>query len=85
MTLYTYSRSIALSSLLVQQKVRGLVPGLIATICKIGYLLLPSRDVAEILLINKTKCYELLSLFGKAVSQLLKLVRTPLNNLLRGF
>ena len=37
----------ALSSWLAEQEVRGLIPGLAATISEIGYLLLPSRDMAE--------------------------------------
>ena len=32
---------------LKEQEVRGLIPGLIATISEAGYLLLPSRDIAE--------------------------------------
>ena len=36
-----------LSSWLAEQEVRGSIPGLAATISEIGYLLLPSRDMAE--------------------------------------
>ena len=36
-----------LSSWFVEQEVRDSIPGLAATISEIGYLLLPSRDVAE--------------------------------------
>ena len=32
----------------MEQEIRGSIPGLAATISEIGYLLLPSRDVAEI-------------------------------------
>ena len=37
-----------LSSWLAEQEVRGSIPGLATRISKIGYLLLPSRDMAEI-------------------------------------
>ena len=37
-----------LSSLLAEQEVRGSIPGLPTWISEIGYLLLPSRDMAEI-------------------------------------
>ena len=37
-----------LSSRLAEQEVRGSIPGLAATISEIGYILLPSRDMAEI-------------------------------------
>ena len=37
-----------LSSWLAEQEVRGSIPGLVATISEIGYLLLPCRDMAEI-------------------------------------
>ena len=37
-----------LSSWLSEQEVRASIPGLAATISEIGYLLLPSRDMAEI-------------------------------------
>ena len=37
-----------LSSWLAEQEVRGLIPGLATWISEIGYLLLPSRDMAEI-------------------------------------
>ena len=36
-----------LSSWLENQEVRGLIPGLAATILDIGYLLRPSRDMTE--------------------------------------
>ena len=36
-----------LSSWLPEQEVRGSIPGLAATISEIGYLLLPSPDMAE--------------------------------------
>ena len=36
-----------LSSWLAEQEVLGLIPGLIATISEIGYLLLPSHGMAE--------------------------------------
>ena len=39
-----------LSSWLAEQEVRDLIPGLELCISEIGYLLLPSRDMAEILL-----------------------------------
>ena len=39
-----------LSSLLAEQEVQSSIPGLAATISEIGYLLLPSRDMAERLL-----------------------------------
>ena len=42
--LFVYSVQIA------EQEVRGSIPGLAATISEIGYLLLPSPDMAEILL-----------------------------------
>ena len=37
-----------LSSWLAEQEVRGSIPGIAATISENGYLLLPSRDMAEI-------------------------------------
>ena len=37
-----------LSSWLAEQEVRGSIPGLATWISEIGYLLLPSRDMAEI-------------------------------------
>ena len=37
-----------LSSWLTEQEVRDSIPGLATTISEIGYLLLPSRDMAEI-------------------------------------
>ena len=37
-----------LSSWLVEQGVRGSIPGLATYISEVGYLLLPSRDMAEI-------------------------------------
>ena len=37
-----------ISSWLVDQEVRGSIPGLATWISEIGYLLLPSRDMAEI-------------------------------------
>ena len=36
------------------QEVRGSIPGLAATISEIGYLLLPSRDMAETSLFKAT-------------------------------
>ena len=44
-----------LSSWLAEQEVRGSIPCLAPTISEIGYLLLPSRDMAERLLKRQTK------------------------------
>ena len=43
-----------LSSWLKEQEVRGSIPGLATWISEIGYLLLPSRDMAEIPLFKAT-------------------------------
>ena len=43
---------VVICSWLAEQEVRGSIPGLAATISEIGYLLLPSRDMAEIPLLD---------------------------------
>ena len=39
---------LSFSSWFAEQEVRGSIPGLAATMSEIGFLLLPSRDMAEI-------------------------------------
>ena len=48
-----------LSSWLAAQEVRGLILGFATWISEIGYLLLPSRDMAEILLKRRKSSIQL--------------------------